>query len=312
VPILTLSVTLSTEGQGRAPNEKERTMTYDNLVGLRVAVADGVATVTLDHPPFNLMDGTMLASLRAFAHRVRDDADVRVVVFDSADEEFFSAHGDMHFLTDLEALPTALQAFADAAPGVEVAPDLNPLEALNVELRTLPQVTIGKLSGLARGGGNEFLTYLDMRFAAIGRSGQAQPETAQDILPGGGGTVNLPRLLGRARALEVILGGELMDAELAERYGLVNRALPADEIDAFVTDLARRIAKLRPEVVAAIKQVVEASVPSAPVEAYQLEGRAGMGIYVPGVTEFALRQLAAGVQSDRDVERNLEDTLRSL
>jgi enoyl-CoA hydratase/carnithine racemase len=287
-------------------------MHYDDLTGLRVGVSEAVATVTLDHPPFNVMDGTLLASLRAFVHRVKDDADVRVIVFDSADEEFFSAHGDMHFLTDMDALPAALRAFAEAAPGAEVPAGLNPLEALNQEMRELPQVTIGKLAGLARGGGNEFLTYLDMRFAAIGRSGQAQPEAAQDILPGGGGTVNLPRLLGRARALEVILGGELLDAELAERYGLVNRALPADRIDAFVDGLAHRIARLRPEVVASVKRIVEASAPSADLSVYQLEGRLGMGVYIPEVTEFALKQLAAGVQSDRDAERDLEGTLRSL
>jgi enoyl-CoA hydratase/carnithine racemase len=287
-------------------------MSYDDLAGLRIQTEEGVATVTLDHPPFNVMDGTLLASLRAFVHRVRKDTDVRVIVFESADEDFFSAHGDMHFLTDMDALPAALKAFADAAPGVQVPEDLNALEALNVEMRDLPQVTIGKIAGLARGGGNEFLTYLDMRFAAIGKSGQAQPETAQNILPGGGGTVNLPRLLGRARALEVILGGELIGAELAERYGLVNRALPAQELDEFVTDLARRIALVRPEVTAAIKEVVEASVPSAPVAAYQQEGRAAMGIYIPEVTEFAIKQLEVGVQSNRKVERDLEGTLRSL
>lgn len=287
-------------------------MNYDDLTGLRVSISEAVATVALAHPPFNLMDGTLLASLRAFVHRVKDDADVRVIVFESADGEFFSAHGDMRFLTDMDVLPAALQSFADAAPGVDVPADLNALEALNLEMRALPQVTIGKLAGLARGGGNEFLTYLDMRFAAIGKSGQAQPETAQNILPGGGGTVNLPRLLGRARALEMILGGELLDAELAERYGLINRALPADEIDDFINDLAHRIALLRPEVVAAIKEVVEASVPSADASAYQLEGRQGMAIYIPEVTDFALKQLAAGVQSSRDAERDLEGTIRSL
>jgi enoyl-CoA hydratase/carnithine racemase len=287
-------------------------MNYDDLPHLRITVSDGVASVTLDHPPFNIMDGGMLAALRGFVHRVKNDPDVRVIVFDSADEEFFSAHGDMYFLTDMAALPAALEAFADAAPGVSVPDDVNPLEALNLELRELPQVTIGKLSGLARGGGNEFLTYLDMRFAAIGRSGQAQPEAAQHILAGGGGTVNLPRLLGHARALEVLLGGELLDAELAERYGLINRALPADEIDHFVSDLAHRIAQVRPEVVAAIKKVFEASVPSADTAVYQLEGREGMGVYIPEVSAFAQRQLAAGVQSDRNVERDLEATLRAL
>ena len=86
---------------------------------------------------------------------------------------------------------------------------MNLMQVVHEELRSLPQVTIGKLAGLARGGGNEFLMSLDMRFAAVGKSGQAQPETLMGIIPGGGGTQYLTRLTGRARALELILGGEL-------------------------------------------------------------------------------------------------------
>jgi len=286
-------------------------MSYNELPGLDVRVARGVATVTLDHPPLNLMDGVLLASLRGFIYRVRNDSDVRVVVFQSADLEFFSAHGDMHFLTDPDALPVAMQAFMDAAPDVAVPDGVNVLEALSIEMRALPQVTIGKLAGFARGGGNEFLTYLDMRFAAIGKSGQAQPETMQGILPGGGGTVNLPRLVGRARALELILGGELIGAELAERYGLINRALPADQIDEFVDTLALRVAALRPEVIAAVKTIVDTVAPPTPVEAYAVEMREGYGIFNEEVTVFALKQLAAGVQT-RDGERDLEGLLKTL
>ncbi|MCX5525279.1 enoyl-CoA hydratase/isomerase family protein [Streptomyces bobili] len=286
-------------------------MPYDDLPGLRITVDNGVATVTLDHPPLNLMDGVLLPSLRGFVNRVRHDTDVRVVVFDSADPEFFSAHGDMAYLTDPEALPAATAAAVAAAPDVPVPDGMNILEALSDEVRSLPQVTIGKIAGFARGAGNEFLMYLDMRFAAIGRSGQAQPEAVMDILPGGGGTVNMTRLLGRGRALELLLGSELVDAELAERYGLVNRAVPANEIDAFVDRLARRIARLRPEVVAAIKATVETITPKIPHQAYAVENAALFSLFTDDMVASAHKQLAAGVQT-REGERDLERILDSL
>lgn len=153
--------------------------------------------------------------------------------------------------------------------------------------------------------------YLDMRFAAIGRSGQAQPEAVMDILPGGGGTVHMARLLGRARALELILGGELVDAELAERYGLVNRAVPANEIDAFVDRLARRIARLRPEVVAAIKATVETITPKIPHQTYAVENAALFSLFTYDMVASAHKQLAAGVQT-REGERDLERILDNL
>lgn len=133
------------------------------------------------------------------------------------------------------------------------------MQVVHEEVRSLPQVTIAKLTGLARGGGNEFLMALDMRFAAIGKAGQAQPEVLLGIMPGGGGTQYMTSLAGRARTLELILGAQLVDAELAERYGLVNRALPADEIDEFVDSLAARIGALDPGIIAAVKTAVTAA-----------------------------------------------------
>lgn len=283
---------------------------YDDLAGLEIAVADGVATVTLDHPPLNLMDGILMPSLRGFVARVREDADVRVVVFDSADPEFFSAHGDMGFLTDPEAIPAATRAAIVAAPDAPVPDGMNILQAMSEEVRDLPQVTIGKIAGFARGAGNEFLMYLDMRFAAIGRSGQGQPEALMGIVPGGGGTVQMTRLVGRARALELLLGGELVGAELAESYGLVNRALPAAEIDAFVDTLARRIAGLRPQVITAIKTTVDAVAPAIPHAAYVVENESLYAAFGEEVLELAHKQLAAGVQTragERDLERILHD-----
>lgn len=286
-------------------------MSYDNLPGLNIVIDTGIATVTLNHPPLNLMDGVLLPSLRAFLYRVHSDQDVRVIVFQSADPEFFSAHGDMGYLTDPEALPTATNAAIAAAPGWDVPEGLNILQTMSEEVRNLPQVTIGKLAGFARGAGNEFFMYLDMRFAAIGKSGQAQPESQMGILPGGGGTVNMTRLVGRARALELLLGAELVDAQLAERYGLINRALPADVIDDHVDALARRIAKLRPATIAAIKTTVNAMAPAVPAAAYAVENNSLYAAFGDEVFELARKLLAAGVQT-REGELNYERISNSI
>ncbi|MET9224580.1 enoyl-CoA hydratase/isomerase family protein [Lentzea sp. NPDC003310] len=286
-------------------------MDYSSWAGLEITVDGGVAVVSLDHPPLNLMDGVLLPALRGFVHQVRTDAEVRVIVFQSADPEFFSAHGDMAYLTDPDALPAATRAAVEAAPGAVIPEGMNVLQALGVEVRDLPQVTIGKIAGFARGAGNEFLLSLDLRFAAIGRSGQAQPEASLAILPGGGGTVHLARLLGPARALELLVGGGLVGAEVAERYGLVNRALPADEIDSFVGDLARRMARVRPEVVAAIKATVRAAVPPPSAEPYVVENGFLYSLFTEDMVAGAHEQLAAGVQT-REGERDLEGLLDRL
>jgi enoyl-CoA hydratase/carnithine racemase len=286
-------------------------MDYGTWPGLRITVDDGVATVTLDHPPLNLMDRVLLPSLRGFVHQVRTDEDVRVIVFQSADPEFFIAHGDMAYVTEPDALEIATKAAIEAAPEAQVPEGLNILQALALEVQALPQVTIGKLSGLARGAGNEFLLALDLRFAAVGVAGQAQPEAHLAILPGGGGTVNLTRLVGRARALELLVGGQLVGAEVAERYGLVNRALPADEIDAFVETLARRMARVKPAVVAAMKRVVDAAAPAAADDVYAVENAALFSLFTDDMAEAARRQLAAGVQT-RAGERDLEGLIDRL
>jgi enoyl-CoA hydratase/carnithine racemase len=284
-------------------------LNYSDLPSLSVTVAEGVATVTLDHPPLNLMDGVLLPALRGFIDRVRNDSEVRVVVFESADPEFFSAHGDMHYLTDPDVLPAATRAAIEAAPNATIPEGINILQAMSEEVRSLPQVTIGKLAGFARGAGNEFFLYLDMRFAAIGKSGQSQTEALMGILPGGGGTVNMTRLAGRARALELILGGELVGAELAERYGIINRALPAEEIDEFVGTLARRIARLRPQVIEVIKATVNQIAPAIPQEAYQVENAGLVATADAEVVALAHKLLVAGIQTregERDHERILD------
>ncbi len=284
---------------------------YYDLPALHISVAHGVATVELDNPPLNLADATLLPSLRRFATLVRDDADVRVVVFESADPEFFIAHGDMRFITEPDVMDAASDAAIAANPDASIPATLNLMQVVHEELRALPQVTIAKLAGFARGGGNEFAMSLDMRFAAIDTSGQAQPETMMGIMPGGGGTQYMTSLIGRARALELILGGQLVDAELAEKYGLVNRALPADELDAYVDSLATRIARLRPGIIAAVKSAIAAAGAPITLEGLSAENAALTSLFTAEAATLAHAQLAAGAQT-RDGERDLEGLLENI
>jgi enoyl-CoA hydratase/carnithine racemase len=217
----------------------------------------GVAFVTLDNPPVNLLDATMLGDLWQVANALAQDDTVRVVIVRSADPEFFIAHADLRLIQQLPR---------DVA---ERGTELSAIHQFMEQWRTLPQVTIAQIEGRARGGGSEFALSLDLRFAALDRAILGQPEVSIGIIPGGGGTQRLPRLLGRGRALEIVLGCDDFDAALAERYGWVNRALPADELGPFVERLARRIAAFPPDAVRRAKLAVDAA--ADPNEAGLLE-----------------------------------------
>jgi enoyl-CoA hydratase/carnithine racemase len=276
---------------------------YQGYNALHISLNQGLATVTIGHPPLNVLDLALITELMRFVATVRADEQVRVIVFQSADPEFFLAHGDINFIAD----PASLAAFMGSVP----PSPLNPMQELHEQLRTLPQVTIAKISGLARGGGNEFLLALDMRFAASGRTGLAQPEVLMGIIPGGGGTQYLTRLLGGPRSLEAILGAELFDAKLAERYGWINRALPAEELDQFVDTLAQRIAALPVGVAASAKAAVQAAL--SPVQEGLATENQLMGalFQAPAAVDLARRGLAAGAQT-REGERDLEGLFRNL
>ena len=203
----------------------------DNLETLLYEERDGVAIVTMNRPDvYNAFNRLMERELQQVWRSLRTNDDVRAVVVRSADPEFFIAHADLALI---QALPRDRRERSDQLEFIHVFME---------RWRTLPQVTIAQLEGRARGGGSEFALSLDLRFGAVGRAILGQPEVAVGILPGGSGTQRLPRLIGRARALEVVLGCEDFDAELAERYGYINRALPAAELGPFVDRLARRIA----------------------------------------------------------------------
>jgi enoyl-CoA hydratase/carnithine racemase len=222
-------------------------MAYDGYDCLRIRLDRGVAFVTIDHPPINLLDLTLINDLDRVGRELEADPAVRVVVFQSADRDFFIAHADVNLILSLStAVPPKSQ-------------ELGPFHQMVDRFRTMPKATIGQIEGRARGGGSEFLLSLDMRFGAIGRAILSQPEVSVGIIPGGSGTQRLPRLIGRGRALEVILGCDDFSAELAERYGYINRALPPDELGPFVEQLAYRIASFPPQGIALAKAAVTAA-----------------------------------------------------
>ncbi|MFM0247471.1 enoyl-CoA hydratase/isomerase family protein [Paraburkholderia sediminicola] len=224
-------------------------MEYQDFTTLRVAVVAGVARVTFDHGPINLMDMAMLADLDRAGRMLEADPAVKVVILQSANPDFFIAHGDVSVIPHLPAKP---------APREQKLGDVH---AIVDRFRTMPKATIAKIEGRCRGGGSELALACDMRFAAIGRAFLSQPEVGVGIIPGAGGSARLPRLVGRGRALEIILGCADFNAETAERYGWVNRALPATEIDYFVNALAIRIAGFPAATLAQAKYMVDATDP---------------------------------------------------
>ena len=222
-------------------------MAYDGYNCLKIRLDRGVLFVTVDNPPINLLDLPLMQEIDRLGREIEADDDVKVVVFDSANPDFFIAHADVNLILQM---PT------------EVPPKsttLAPFHAMVDRFRTMPKVSIAKIEGRARGGGSEFVLSLDMRFGALGRAILGQPEVAVGIIPGGGGTQRLPRLLGRSRALEVILGCDDFPADLAERYGYINRALPPDDIGPYVERLAYRIASFPAEAIALAKASVAAA-----------------------------------------------------
>ena len=222
-------------------------MSSPEYTTLAIARERGVATVTLDHPPMNLLDFALMTDLERLGRELEADTETRAVIFQSANPDYFIAHADVALI---QRLPS------EVPPRSE---ELSFFHEIVERYRTLPCATIAAIEGRARGGGSEFLLSLDMRFGAIGRCVLAQPEVALGILPGGSGTQRLPRLLGRGRALEAILGCEDFDAALAERYGWINRALPAAELRPFVSALAQRIASFPREAIALAKRAVDAA-----------------------------------------------------
>lgn len=270
------------------------------LERLNLSSEKGVATITIHNPPVNVLDVALMKELRHVLLTMRDRSDIRVLVFESANPDFFIAHVDMTLIDE----PHAFDDIAREAPE-----GLNPFQALGELIREQPQVTIVKLAGIARGGGAEFVTAADMVFAAEDKAGLAQCEALMGIIPGGGGTQYLASCMTRARALEIILGADLIDAETAERYGWINRAIPLEQLDSFISRLANNIAALPKGVIAAAKLAMP--VPDLGA-GFLREHEAWAGLFAkPAAATLIRGGLAAGAQT-RDGELDLEALLRGL
>jgi enoyl-CoA hydratase/carnithine racemase len=206
-----------------------------------------ILRVTLSNPPVNLLSFKMIGELFQLSGALVVDTETRVVILDSADPDFFIAHVD---LVDVAATAS------DPSKGGGRYPDINALQALAVSWQSLPQITIAKLAGRCRGGGLEFILGLTMRFATED-SKFCSPEASGGFLACGGGTTRIAMMAGPARAMEFLLSGRDFSGTEAERYGLINRALPVGELNAYVDRLARAVACRSAAVVAMHREVLK-------------------------------------------------------
>jgi enoyl-CoA hydratase/carnithine racemase len=209
----------------------------------------GYVRVTFDNPPLNVMGPQFVLEIRAIVNVLESDEQVKVVVFDSAVDGFFLNHSD--FLAKLEDLT----AIPQGPTGLEAWPDVL------VRLTRAPFVSIALIRGRATGNGSEIALACDMRFASREKALLSQWEVGVGLVAGGGPMARLPRLIGRGRALEVLLGSEDIPGDLAQAYGYVNRSLPDAELDGFVDALATRIASFDKWAIANTKRLVNTSLP---------------------------------------------------
>src|ERR1700688_3938854 len=252
-----------------------------------------------DHPPFNIVDATIFEGLQDLHARMDASPSLRVVVFESANPEFYLAHFDL-------AGNTGNITTAVGPSGLPILTDTF------VRLTRSTVVSIAKIRGCVRGASSEFVLACDMRFASRENLLLGQPEVGVGVHPGGGGTERLPHLVGRGRALEIVLGANDFDGDTAERYGYVNRSLPDSELDGFVDALAHRIASFDRRAIAAAKGLInQVSLPSADrlLDAITSFGTA---LTWPETQQRVQAVLKLGLQQDANYEKRWTDELGTL
>jgi enoyl-CoA hydratase/carnithine racemase len=199
--------------------------------------------VTFNHPPVNLVDPEMITELQDLVEQLEHDPEVAVVVFASANDEHFLGPYDMSRAADTPSTPgpTGMPPWLD----------------LTVRMSRLPVLSIAVIRGASRGVGQEFALACDLRFASVERAAIDQPEVGHGVVPGGGAIARLSGIVGRARTVELILGSVVLDGAMAERYGVVNRALPDADLEAFVDKFAADVAGYDRQTLADAKALID-------------------------------------------------------
>jgi enoyl-CoA hydratase/carnithine racemase len=276
-----------------APTKSEQTNTVARTKQLLVSrLSPAYWRVTIDNPPINVMGPEMVKQFQEVINALETDEHVRVVVFDSAVNDYFLNHSDFTAkLEDLTSLP----------PGPTGLP---PWPDFLVRLTRAPFVSIALIRGRATGNGSEITLACDMSFASREKTIISQWEVGVGMVAGGGPMARLPRLIGRNRALEVLLSSEDISAEQAEAYGYINRALPDAELDAFVDALVTRIAKFDKWAIEQTKRLVNTSLPP------DVELGAGWDACIaslgrPAAQEGIKALIARGFHKPGDVENRL-------
>jgi enoyl-CoA hydratase/carnithine racemase len=248
--------------------------------------------VTIDNPPINLYDPEMFAELRVLMDRIETSDALKVVVFDSANPDYFVAHYDL--------------VRGEVIPDMPGAAKFGEWPNFVTRLSQSRVVSIALLRGRARGHGSELALACDMRFASLEKAYLAQVEVSVGVVPGGGATEWLSTLAGRSRALEIIMGADDFDAATAEKYGWVNRALPDAELDAFVENLARRIAGFDKRALELAKKLVNSRA-GVPSDAERWESNhAFIGTTTwPDTQHLIAALLEKGLQKEGDFELRL-------
>ncbi len=260
---------------------------------LRLARSPGHWRVTFDHPPINTVTATTIVELAELVDLIEAQSDLNVVVFDSANPDFFLAH------YDTENDPAQTAAMPAGPTG------MHPWLDLMARLSRASVVSIAAIRGRTRGAGSEFVLACDMRFASRENTLIGQFEVGAGFVPGGGPTARLPRLVGRGRALEILLVADDHDGPRAELYGYVNRTVADAELDAEVDAIASRIARFDHDAIARTKAHVDrATLPADDELAAALPDFFG-AFGRPGPQARQARLAELGLNTDGDLERNL-------
>lgn len=252
-----------------------------------------VAKITFINPPVNLIVAETVIRLAEIVAELETDPDIQVVVFDSGVPDFFYNHFDLAAAAEFPA--------PDSADAVPVWTDIV------LKLTKAPYITIGLIRGRTRGGGNELALAFDLRYASRENAMFGQPEVGSGLLPGGGGTERLPRAIGRSRALEVILTSADYDADTAERWGWITRAIPDNELDSFVDAIVSRLASFDRTTLASAKAMINRAVLPPDSDLITAYGEFANSLTLPGFLIRAAGTEAIVAQAGIDFEYRLGD-----